>query len=154
MDSTLREREQGTAGDGSRQGEPDPEFVWRQYNLWIDLYKFHMELLLKANTFFYLITGGILTFYLAHPEQKMLRFSLVLPIVIGVALAATFFYGMRFVGVKRREVQRLGSLMNCGVPPDVNALPVLLLASAIILSGVVFALVGLVAQWFTTAPTQ
>lgn len=147
MDSTLQEREQGTAGERSRQGEPDPEFVWRQYSLWIDFYKFHMELLLKVNTFFYLITGGIVTYYLAHPEQRMLRLALCLPVLIGTALAATAIYGGTLVGLQRREVRRLGGLLNCGPPPNVNGLQVGLWATAIIFLVASAALLALSIGW-------
>src|SRR3982751_4408128 len=148
MDQTvLEERVNGAEEEMKRGVEPEREFLWRQYSLWIDLYKFHMELLLKANTFFYLITGGILTYYLAHSEQTMLRYALGLPILLGTALAATAIYGSGLVEVKRREVSRLGSMMNCGTPPDVNGLRVLLWATAIILVFVTAALLALAIGW-------
>lgn len=50
----------------------DRELLWRQYNLWLDLYKFHLDLVLKANAFFYLITGGILTFILLILRKSLL----------------------------------------------------------------------------------
>jgi hypothetical protein len=130
MDRALQERKKDTAGAGKRPGEPDLEFVWRQYSLWIDLYKFHTELLLKANAFFYLITGGILTFYFAHPGPPMLKLSLVLPIIIALTFGATAIYGAQLAGIKRREVLRLGRSMHFDTPPDVNGLRVLLWISA------------------------
>jgi hypothetical protein len=143
----LKEMVNATEEETKRGGEPEPEFLWRQYSLWLDFYKFHMDLLLKANTFFYLITGGILTFYLSHPEQRMLRLSLCLPVLIGSALAATAIYGATLVGLQRREVLRLGKLLNCGPPPNVNGLRVLLWATAIILLVASAALLALATGW-------
>ena len=148
MDQTvLQEMVNATEEETKRGGEPEPEFLWRQYSLWMDFYKFHMDLLLKANTFFYLITGGILSFYLAHPEQPMLRLSLCLPVLIGSALAATAIYGATLVGLQQREVLRLGKLLNCGPPPNVNGLRVLLWATAIIILVASAALLALATGW-------
>lgn len=127
--------------------ELDRELVWRQYNLWIDLYKFHMELLLKANAFFYLITGGILTFYFAHPEQKMLKLSLLLPTLISLALGTTFVYATRFARIKRREVMSLSKRMNFEAAPDVNVELVLLWACAMILFVVAASLIILMTAY-------
>lgn len=48
----LEERVNATEEETKRGEEPEPEFLWRQYSLWLDVYKFHMDSLLKANTFY------------------------------------------------------------------------------------------------------
>ena len=44
----------------SKQEKKEPA-LWDEYKLHIDLYKFYMDMALKANLFFYAIAGTILT---------------------------------------------------------------------------------------------
>src|SRR2546421_201779 len=94
------------------------ELLWRQYNLWLDLYKFHMDLILKANAFFYLITGGILSYYFAHPEQPLIKLSLLLPAFMGLALTLAFAYGARLVSSKGADLSTLAQQLNFTTPPN------------------------------------
>ena len=41
----------------------DPEMLWRQYSLHVDLYKFYLDLAIKINVFYYAVTGAILAYY-------------------------------------------------------------------------------------------
>jgi hypothetical protein len=77
----------------------------------------------------------------------MLRLSLCLPVLIGTALAATAIYGATLVGLQRQEVRRLGGLLNCGPPPNVNGLQVGLWATAIIFLVASAALLALSIGW-------
>ena len=104
----------------------DRELLWRQYSLWLDLYKFHLDIVLKANAFFYLITGGILAFYFAHPEQRLIKWSLLLPIFMSLALAFAFAFGARLVVMKSTILFDITHQLNFKTPPDLNVLTVLL----------------------------
>ncbi len=42
---------------------PRTELLWREYQLGVDLYKFYLDLVIKAIVGYYAITGGILSFY-------------------------------------------------------------------------------------------
>jgi hypothetical protein len=114
------------------------ELWWRQYNVWVELYKYHLELILKANAFFYFIAGGILTFYFAHPELPIIKWSLLLPALMGLALTGAFSYGAWLVHRQSKDFVALASKLNFAMVPDAQLLKVYLLCSALI-----FLVVGL-----------
>lgn len=71
----------------------DRELLWRQYHSYLELYKYYLELSLKGNVFFYLITGSILTFYFTNSNKPLVKYSLILPVVMSLALGAAFLLG-------------------------------------------------------------
>ena len=64
---------------------------WKEYNLHVELYKYHMDIALRTNLFFYGITGGIVTYYLKYPSWT-LRLGLVLPGLMSLILCYSFTY--------------------------------------------------------------
>lgn len=114
------------------------EAMWKEYELHIELYKYYLDLGLKANLFFYFITGGILGIYLNNPASRLMKFSLLLPILISLAFGGVFIHGaflwMR-VSVVIREIRRELKLKKA---PDINILSVLLLVF-----GTIFLVIGI-----------
>jgi hypothetical protein len=55
------------------------EIRWRQYALYVDLYKYFFEITIKYNVFYYVITGGIVSFCLSRSNVGIAIWSLVLP---------------------------------------------------------------------------
>ena len=108
------------------------ELLWRQYNLHVDLYKFYLDIALKLNVFFYVITGGILTFYFANSNERLIRYSLLLPIILSVAFGGVFIYGSILMSVIRTDIFQIRDKLNLDVAPDVRVLSVLLRVFAII----------------------
>ena len=43
--------------------QPSRDVLWKQYELHVTLYKSHMELVVKLMTFYYAVTGAIVSFY-------------------------------------------------------------------------------------------
>ena len=78
--------------------------LWKQYAVYVDLFKFYLDTALKANIWFYSITGAILTYYFKvmnddakspqNPsvEAGSLKYSLVLPMVLGFGLGIIFLF--------------------------------------------------------------
>lgn len=62
----------------------EKELLWKEIETDLDLYKFYIELLIKASTFFFAITGGLVAYYLSHFQQPLLRYSLILPVVMNM----------------------------------------------------------------------
>ena len=108
------------------------ELLWRQYNLHVDLYKFYLDIALKLNVFFYAITGGILSFYFANSNERLIRYSLLLPIILSMAFCGVFIYGSILMSVIRRDIFQIRDKLNLDVAPDVRVLSVLLRVFAII----------------------
>ena len=44
----------------------DKDILWKQFSLYVDLYKFYMDITMKVNLFYYGITGAILSFLVIH----------------------------------------------------------------------------------------
>jgi hypothetical protein len=102
------------------------ELLWRQYNLHVDLYKFYLDIALKLNVFFYLITGGILTFYFANSSERLIRYSLLLPIILSIGFGGVFIYGSILMSVAREDLFRIRDRLELETAPEVRVLSVLL----------------------------
>jgi hypothetical protein len=88
--------------------QPTEELLWRQYNAFIGLFKFYISSLIKLNTFYYAITGAILSFYLTHTEARPLRLALLLPCVLSIALAVIFAWG----GLRAKDLTQAMADLN------------------------------------------
>ena len=84
------------------------ELLWNQYTKLIDLYKFYLDITLKANIFYYAITGGILTFIFSGKGQdKFVILSLLLPIGMGLLLTYIFWRGKNLYGAIEKAIEDL-----------------------------------------------
>jgi hypothetical protein len=59
---------------------------------------------IKANIFYYAITGGILSFYFSKPNEQYLIYSLVFPIIMSLMLGIIFIYSSNLIDVVRNEM--------------------------------------------------
>lgn len=113
------------------------EAAWKEYELHIELYKYYLDMGLKANLFFYFITGGILGIYLQNPARRMMKFSLLLPVLVSLAFGGVFIHGaflwMRISDVIK-EIRRELKLKRA---PDINLMSLLL-----IVFGTIFLIIG------------
>jgi len=119
---------------------PDTDILWKQYNLHVDLYKFYLDFILKFNTFFFLITGGLLTYYLANTSKELLRFSLLLPMLMSLGFSAMCFYGAHLLKVTREEVFQIRDRLGLESAPDLIVLSVMLYGFGVLFIIVVLAL--------------
>ncbi len=60
----------------------DRESAWRELDKDVDLYKFYLDLLLKAGAFVLGITGALTSYYFAHEKDVLIVYSLLLPVVV------------------------------------------------------------------------
>jgi hypothetical protein len=142
--TTVEEPFDADLGESTESTEPgEREYLWRQYNVWIDLYKFHMELVLKAIAFYFFVAGGIITYYYAR-DQTLVCYSLLLPMLMSIAMSIIFFYGSSLATKSRRDLFILTKALNFDVAPDVNIFRVVLWAAGAIFTLVSFALAFLV----------
>lgn len=101
---------------------PDREFVWRQYELHVTLYKEYLDLLLKFNVFFYAVTGAIVSYFLSKPDSPFLKYSLGLPVLMGLFFCGFFLYGANRSKISREEVRSLASALGFNVMPEYRVL--------------------------------
>jgi hypothetical protein len=70
--------------------------LWKQYLVYVDLFKFYVDLTWKATTWFYATTGVILVYYFDHgDENSLLRYSLCLPFILSLVLSLAYGRGLR-----------------------------------------------------------
>jgi len=120
-----------------KQEPSEREILWRQYNLYIELFKFYLTLALKANIFYYVLTGAILTYYFANSEKELIKHSLLLPGILGIIMGGMFMYGAFLIKILKREVHHIKKELNLKTPPDFNVLFVFL-----IIFGIMIIIVG------------
>ncbi|MCA1626244.1 MAG: hypothetical protein LC778_21115 [Acidobacteria bacterium] len=124
-------------------GKPtNSKLSWEEYKLYAEFYKFCLDFGLKANVFFYGITGAILTL-LYNPSSSQAETSrsigaqlpplvllalLMTPFIIGIILAGAFIAGafLWFLLVQQINRRLKPKELNIGVTPYLNFLTVLL----------------------------
>lgn len=73
----------------------DRQLLWNRYEMHIDLYKKYLDVVLKANFFYYGITGAILSFYFSqNGNAGLIEYSLIMPILFGVGFVVIFTFGV------------------------------------------------------------
>jgi hypothetical protein len=113
------------------------EATWKEYELHIDLYRYYLDLGLKANLFFYFITGGILGIFLQKPTGWLMKFSLLLPVLLSLAFGGVFIHGA-FLWMRISDVIReLRRDLKLKKAPDINLMSLLLFVF-----GAIFLVVG------------
>jgi hypothetical protein len=114
------------------ESEQDRELKWRQYELLMA--REGLELALKANLFYYAVTGGLLSFVLSRPDPTRLplRLSLLLPLAMGLCFMTVSAMHGGTATVAREEVQRLAHDLGYKAWPDPNTLKAWLWVSAIL----------------------
>jgi hypothetical protein len=85
----------------------DTETLMKHYTILVDVLKFYLELVLKFITFSFAVTGAIVSYYLSQPNTGYMRYALILPFVVNLALAIFAFYASSFVGYLDKELDRI-----------------------------------------------
>jgi len=97
-----------------------------------------MDMLMKVNAFFYIITGGILSFYFVNYGRPFVRFALLFPILMGFVLGAIFIYAASKWKIVVKIMREALESLDLVKAPDAQILYILLRTSAIL-----FLIVGL-----------
>ena len=95
---------------GEKATSPE-ERLWEEYKLHIELYKFHVDVVVRVNVFLFAGTGAIVSYYLASASGATgignIEYVLLLPIVLSAGLAVIFTLGARYHNVSRRQTKDL-----------------------------------------------
>ena len=118
-----------------RTREESDQIKLKEYELHINLYQFYLNLGLSAIVFFYLLAGGIIAYLLAHYndstnikitfiniESRMLKFSLLLPILLSGVFGWVFLYGARKWRQVMDTIKKLRAHLNNEKAPDIQIL--------------------------------
>lgn len=100
----------------------DREMWWRQYAMWVDLYKEYLRMVLRLNIFFYAITGAILSYFLAHSDDGLARLALLFPAIMSFAFWYAFSHAAVLIVPMRNNVIEICGLLRLAVYPEVGVL--------------------------------
>ncbi len=117
---------------------PNTELLWRQYSQNVELFKFYMDLVVKLNVFYYAVTGAIASFYFTHTDVQSAKYGLLLPLIMSLALALFFVYGIVLNNVVRNDIFEIRDALGLRVAPDVGVLSVFLAIFALVFVLVAF----------------
>jgi hypothetical protein len=98
--------------------------LWKQYNVYIDLFKFYVNTTWQVITWFYAITGAILVYYFKniHDNNPYLRCALVLPALLSFGFYRIFSFGSRQNQDLVRWLNYIRSQLNLPGRPHVEIL--------------------------------
>jgi hypothetical protein len=107
----------------SPDGAASERQSWQEYEYLGDLYKFYLDLLIKAVVAFFAIVGGVLTLVLANVNEKpIVVVALVVPFVMSVLMALAAWKARPKVKELRIGINRLGRSLDVAVEPHVEIL--------------------------------
>ena len=98
--------------------------LWAQYEHNTNLYKFYFDLFIKIHLFYYGITGGIIAFYFTNNSIEFIKYSLLLPILVSLALMILFWIGAGMIKVIGDEILLLVEKLDLEAYPDTSMLTI------------------------------
>lgn len=136
----------GTVPGGS--GGVDKATASKVYDNVIIIYKHWLRTILKYNAVYYLITGAMVSFYLARGPRSFTGFLLLLPLALGIGLA--HYARARAIVIRKTEtdVKELKKKLDVEKVPDMGYVVELLEWSSRFFVIVVIGLSGLVLVCF------
>lgn len=120
----------------------DPDLLWKQLIVQVDLYKFFFDWVLKLIIFYYTITGGAVSVYFASPNDGS-KYYLLIPILLSFVLSGLFLWGRGGLKISEQELHKIQSNLPLVMRLDMRYLPGFLLANA-----AVCILVAITLSWF------
>ena len=127
-------------------GQQDRDFLWREFELHVSLYRHYLDLILRFNIFYYAITGAILSFVLTRKGVSFARHALLFPVLMSFVYGLFFGYAAILSRITRDRVFQITGLLGLRVGPELHVLTVLLW-----ISGILFLLIAasLGVLWWT-----
>lgn len=97
----------------------DADAGLQNYKILVEIFKGYLDTALTVHTSYYAFTGALAAYYLSHRnEHRFLRFSLFIPLFLGVALAVVSFTGMaQALTLKDKVNMVVKDLAMKGAPP-------------------------------------
>ena len=98
--------------------------LWKQYTVYVDLFKFYVDMTWKASTWFYAITGAILTYYFSHlpDDNPVLGYTLVLPILLSFGLTYIFHRGIQQTKDLEETLEYIRKRLKLAGKPHIDVL--------------------------------
>lgn len=99
----------------------------------IDLYKFHFEIAVKINLFFYGITGAILSYYFTHStEHEQIKYALLVPVILAALLCVVLGYGAYSLKPIQQELVKIANRLDTHAVISITAIKLFLQTSVVL----------------------
>jgi hypothetical protein len=108
-------------------------WLWERYTLVIDLYKYYFSMSLKINAFYFAVSGTIVTYYFSNTGIPSIQFALFIPIILSIAIAILFGFGIATIGALEHDVKIVVARMNLETRVTITALYYLWWGSIVLL---------------------
>ena len=95
------------------------ELLLKQYDTYVDLFKFYVETAYKFTAWFFVITGAILSYQMKERPGPPL--SVLVPIAFGLLLSGIFLVGSFQANEMKRELKRFETNLDCSAPPTLTS---------------------------------
>jgi hypothetical protein len=134
----LSKNEYGTAfasAEWTESCDPidDRNALWKQYVVFVDLYKYYLEVAWKVSVWYYATTGAILTYFLAHVRDEgaePLPFVLLFLTLISLGLALVIGRASRNMVSMMKAMDFIATTLQVPGRPHVEFAGLYLLATA------------------------
>jgi len=97
-----------------------------QYDTIVLWYKHHTELILKANTFTYAITGALLSYYLSKPNEGVFKYTLYFPCIMNLVYGIFFLIAARHIWPFDKDLRRIIHALGLMSGPNIMFLKTIL----------------------------
>ncbi len=113
-------------------------FLWKQYTVYVDLFKFYVDVAWKSTTWFYAVTGAILAYYFnnADAANPFLQYALLLPIMLSFVLCAMYLLGASQTQDLEWKMDYICEELGLTGRPHINVLRFFLVAGGVFCFGV------------------
>jgi hypothetical protein len=113
--------------------------LWKQYVVYVDLFRFYVDIAWRGCVWFYAVTGVLLAFYFDRigQDRPYLAFSLLLPVAFSAGFCVLYRRGARQLADLRIKLDYIRDQLNLPGRPHVE-----FLYDFLRLAGILFALVG------------
>lgn len=86
----------------------------------VELYKFYLDVSVKAAVFLMAVTGAIASYVLSQPHNKIISIALAFPAIVNTGFTVLFFYSV--IEAKRMAQVHIEASRELGVP-EINMNP-------------------------------
>lgn len=122
------------------QSNKDMQFLWERYKYEVELHRSYLDLVIKINTFYYAITGAVVSFYFLHiHSEPLVKYSLILPFFMTLALAIFYWRCANAAEVSQGNIDKLAQNLQF----DVGSVIAKILANLLRIFSVMFVITAL-----------
>jgi len=107
----------------------DQQLLLRQYDTYVDLFKFYVDTAYKFTAWFFVITGAVLSYQMKEKPQPPI--AVLVPIAFGLLLGATFLLGAYQAFKMKGELEGMRDGIHLRGAPHVDVLIWYLVGSGI-----------------------